>query len=253
MTDQQALFTYCLRLGDDALIQSFRLSEWCSNAPILEEDLALTNFSLDMIGRAQALLSYAGQVEGKGRTDDDLAYRRGERQFFNHLIVELANGDFAFTIARQFLVSAFEQFYFTALLHSSDATLAAIAGKAIKEIRYHLAHAADWVARLGDGTQQSHDRIQLALNELWPYTGELFEQDDLSARLAESNIVPNLEPVKEQWEQYVREIIAAATLSVPESGYMQTGGSRSGIHTETLGHILSEMQYLQRAYPDAIW
>jgi len=253
MTEQQALFTYCLRLGDDALIQSYRLSEWCSNGPILEEDLALTNFSLDMIGRAQALLSYAGQIEGKGRTDDDLAYRRGERQFYNHLMVELTNGDFAFTIARQFLVSAFEKFYYTELLHSTDTMLAAIAAKAIKEIKYHLAHAADWMVRLGDGTAQSHDRMQTALNKYWPYTGEFFEQDELAAKLAESGIAPNIELVKEHWDQYIREVIKEATLSVPETTHMQTGGKRNGIHTENLGHILSEMQYLQRAYPDAIW
>ena len=252
MTEQQSLFNYCLRLGDDVLVQSYRLSEWCSSAPILEEDLALTNFALDMIGRAQALLSYAGTIEGKGRTDDDLAYKRGERQFYNHLITELPNGDFAFTIARILFISAFEYSYYNALQHSSDATLAAIAAKTIKEIKYHLSHASEWAIRLGNGTDESHGRLQRAVNSLWMYTGELFEADEVEASLAKVNICPDAPQLRTNWRHQVDSVLNEATVTIPKDEYMQTG-SRLGIHTEHLGHILSEMQYLQRAYPEAKW
>ena len=252
MTQQEALYKYCLRVGDDALIQSYRLSEWCSNAPMLEEDLALTNFALDMTGRAQALLSYAGKVAGNGKTEDDLAYRRGEREFYNHLIMELPNGGFAFTIARLLFTSAFELHLFTALQKSNDNMLAAIAAKTIKEVRYQFSHASDWVRRLGDGTAESHTRIQQAAGALWMYTGELFEEDDTFAQLTSTGISVHLQPVKTLWKEDVTRILTGATLSVPEDGYMQTGSSK-GVHTEYLGHILTEMQYLQRAYPDATW
>lgn len=252
MTEQQALYKYSLRLGDNALILSYRLSEWCSNAPILEEDLALTNFALDMLGRAQALLKYAGEVEGKGRTEDDLAYRRGEREFYNHLLVEQPNGDFACTMARQLFVSAFEYYFYNALQYSRNEALAAIAAKTLKEVKYHLAHATDWVTRLGDGTAESHSRMQTAINNLWMYTGELFEMDECDKFLAEQGIAPDLLPLKAKWYDRMAEVLANATLLVPQDGYMQTGGSK-GVHTEHLGHILTEMQYLQRAYPDAKW
>ena len=252
MTEQQALFNYCLRLGDDALVQSYRLSEWCSNAPILEEDLALTNFALDMIGRAQALLSYAGTIEGKGRTDDDLAYKRGERQFYNHLITELPNGDFAFTIARLLFTSSYEFVFYTALQQSADATLAAIAAKTIKEIKYHLSHASEWAIRLGNGTEESHGRLQRAVNSLWMYTGELFETDDLDVLLHSANIGIDNAQLHVGWKHQVESVLNEATIEIPKDEYMQTG-SRKGIHTEYLGHILSEMQYLQRAYPEATW
>lgn len=252
MTEQQALFNYCLRLGDDALVQSYRLSEWCSNAPILEEDLALTNFALDMIGRAQALLSYAGAIEGKGRTDDDLAYKRGERQFYNHLITELPNGDFAFTIARLLFTSSYEFGFYTALQQSADATLAAIAAKTIKEIKYHLSHASEWAIRLGNGTEESHGRLQCAVNSLWMYTGELFETDELDVLLHSANIGIDNAQLHMGWKHQVESVLNEATIEIPKDEYMQTG-SRKGIHTEYLGHILSEMQYLQRAYPEATW
>ncbi len=252
MTQQEALYKYCLRMGDDALIQSYRLSEWCSNAPILEEDLALTNFALDMTGRAQAMLSYAGQVEGKGRTDDDLAYKRKERDFYNHLIMELPNGDFAYTIARLFFTSTFEFFFFNQLQNSADTTLAAIAAKTIKEVRYHNAHAIDWVLRLGDGTEESHNKIQKAVNELWMFTGELFETEEVDALLRDQNIAVDMPVIADKWKEHVAQVLSEATLTIPESGYMQSG-SNKGIHTEHLGHILTEMQYLQRAYPEATW
>ena len=252
MTDKQALYKYCLHLGDNALVLSYRLSEWCRNAPILEEDLALTNFALDMIGRAQALLQYAGEIEGQGRSADDLAYRRGERQFYNDLLTEMPNGDFAQTMARQLFQSVYEYYYYTALAKSTDATLAAIAAKTLKEIKYHMAHATDWVLRLGDGTAESNKRMQKAVNDLWSFTGELFEMDDAAKILAEKGMAVNTTSLKAHWYEHVSKVLTEATLLVPDDGYMQTGGAE-GIHTEHLGHILSEMQYLQRAYPDAAW
>ena len=252
MTQEQALYKYCLQSGDNALIQSYRLSEWCSNAPILEEDLALTNFALDMTGRAQLLLGYAGSVEGNGKTADDLAYRRKERSFYNKLITELPNRDFAYTMSRMLFTSVFEYYYFTELQHSSDKTLAAIAAKTLKEVKYHRAHATDWVIRLGDGTEESHYRMQKAVNELWMFTGELFEQNEVETVLMASGISVDLSQIKSKWLLNITEVLTKATLSTPKDGYMQTG-SDMGIHTEHLGHILSEMQYLQRAYPEATW
>ena len=252
MTEQQALYKYCLLLGDDALIHSYRLSEWCSNSPILEEDLALTNFSLDMIGRTQVLLSYAGKIDGKGKTDDDLAYRRGEREFYNHLIAEQPNGDFAQTMAKLLFTSVYEYYFFSELCHSTDATLSAIAAKTVKEVKYHMTHATDWVLRLGDGTEESHGRMQKAINSLWMYTGELFETDEATAILEDKNIAVDMAIIKTKWTQYIANTLAESKLTLPKDEYMQTGGSK-GIHTEYLGHILSEMQYLQRAYPEAIW
>ena len=252
MTEQQALYKYCIRLGDDALIQSYRLSEWCSNAPILEEDLALTNFALDMTGRAQALLGYAGKIDGTGKTDDDLAYRRGERLFCNHLITEMPNGDFAHTIAKLFFTSVSDFYFYTELMNSKDETLAAIAAKTVKEAKYHMVHATDWVLRLGDGTEESRQRMQAAVNYLWPFTGELFETDEIDAILADINIAVDIALVKDKWHKCVTNVLGEATLAVPTTNYAHTGG-RQGIHTEYLGHILTEMQYLQRAYPDATW
>jgi len=252
MTKQEALYKYCLRLGDNALILGHRLSEMCSKAPFLEEDLALTNFALDMIGRAQAILKYAAEVEGKGRNEDLIAYRREEKEYYNHLITELPNGDFAHVIARQLYVSAFEYLFYTELQKSSDATLAAIAAKTVKEVKYHLQHVADWTVRLGDGTEESHARMQKAINDLWMFTGELFEMDETDNLLLKEGVAIDLIPLKAAWEKNISEIIGDATLVSPAGSYMQTG-SRKGIHTEYMGHILSEMQYLQRAYPDASW
>ncbi|PQJ11338.1 phenylacetate-CoA oxygenase subunit PaaI [Flavipsychrobacter stenotrophus] len=252
MTEQQALYKYSLRLGDNALILSARLSEWCSNAPFLEEDLAVTNMALDLIGRAQAMLKYAGEVDGNSKTEDDLAYRRGERDYYNNLIMELPNGDFAYTMVRQLFVSTFELFFYEELQKSTDATLAAIAAKTLKEVKYHHLHAKDWVIRLGDGTEESNRRVQQAVNQLWMYTGELFEMDGTDALLMKDGIAVNAEHLKMGWIQMVTQILALANIELPADGYMQSG-SRMGIHTEHLGHILSEMQYLQRAYPDATW
>ncbi|MBL7801103.1 MAG: phenylacetate-CoA oxygenase subunit PaaC [Chitinophagales bacterium] len=252
MTTHNALYKYLLFLGDNGLIQGHRLSELCSNGPILEEDLAMTNLALDHIGRAQAFLKYAGEVEGKGRTEDDLAYKRGEREFYNNLIAELPNGDFACTMARMLIVSSFEYLLFTALCTSKNATIAAIAAKAVKEAKYHFMHSRDWCYRLGKGTEESHRRLQNGFNEFWMFTGELFEMDADFAALANDGIGADLTVLKPQWLTLVQPILADSNIAIPNVDYMQTG-SRNGIHTEYLGHILSEMQYLQRAYPDAKW
>ena len=252
MTKQQALYKYLLRLGDNPLILGHRLSEWCSRGPILEEDLALTNIALDNIGRAQAFLKYAAEVEGLGKTADDLAYKRDERSFYNNLIAELPIGDFAYTIARQLLIAVFEQLQFTDLSKSSNETIAGIAAKSLKEVRYHVAHARDWCYRLGKGTEESHNRLQRAFNELWMYTGELFEMYDEDVIFVFDGVAGDLNTLKIQYYDAVQKILNDSNIQIPVVDYMQTG-SRKGIHTEYLGHILAEMQYLQRAYPDATW
>lgn len=252
MTTTNATYHYALRLGDNALILGHRLSELCSRGPILEEDLALTNVSLDMIGRAQAFLKYAADTEGKGHTEDDLAYRRAEINYHNFLLIEQPNGDFAHTIARQLFLSLYEYLFFTELQNSKDATLAAIAAKTIKEVKYHKQHACDWTIRLGDGTAESKLRMQKALTDLWMYTGELFEMDHLDTYLLHQHIAVDASKLKSAWMEELKAVLGEATLELPEDTYMQTG-SKKGIHTENLGHILSEMQYLQRAYPDAQW
>jgi ring-1,2-phenylacetyl-CoA epoxidase subunit PaaC len=252
MTRQEALYKYTLRLGDDALVLSQRLSEWCSNAPFIEEDLALTNFALDMIGRAQVLLKYAADVEGLGKTEDILAFRRSERQYYNHLLAEQPNGDFAYTIVRQLYISAFEKLFFTELTKSKDETLAAVAAKTLKEVRYQLQHAEDWTTRLGNGTGESRWRMQQALNHLWMYTGELFEMDEVDALMLQEGIGVDNKALIRLWMEHISSCIEQANLDMPADGYMQTG-SKKGIHTEHLGHLLCEMQFLQRAYPDAQW
>lgn len=252
MTHQEALFTYTLRLADNPLILGHRLGEWCSKAPILEEDLAITNMALDMIGRAESILRYAADIEADGRTEDDLAYKRAERKYYNHLLIEQPNGDFAYTIARQLFNSVFEFYYYSELMKSKDETLAAIAAKSIKEIKYHLKHASDWTRRLGDGTEESNARMQKAIDELWMYTGELFENDELDENLIALGIAPDASAIKGKWKTAIMDLLAEARLKVPTDAYMQSG-SRQGIHTEHLGYILADMQYLQRAYPDAKW
>lgn len=252
MTTKDATYNYAIRLGDNALILGHRLSELCSRGPILEEDLALTNVALDMIGRAQALLKYAAELEGKGHTEDDIAYRRTEINYHNHLLIEQPNGDFAHTIARQLYLSVFEYLFYSELEKSQDGTLAAIASKTIKEVKYHMQHAIDWTLRLGDGTAESHKRMQKGLNDLWMYTGELFEMDTLDTYLLHQHIAVDTIALKAKWQTEIEKVLTEATLTLPEDTYMQTG-SKKGVHTENLGHILSEMQYLQRAYPDAKW
>ncbi|MBA5779396.1 phenylacetate-CoA oxygenase subunit PaaC [Stappia sp. F7233] len=250
MKDQ--LFAYVLRLADDAAILGQRLGEWCGHAPTLEEDIGLANIGLDYIGQARALYTYAGEIEGKGRDEDQLCFLRHEREFSNCLLVEQPNGDFAETIAREFFFAAFMLPFWTRLKASRDETLAAIAAKAEKEAAYHLRHSAEWVIRLGDGTGESHERMQDAVEALWIYTGELFEVDDTLATLIADGIAVDPEPIRTEWRETVARVLSEATLAIPEEGYAQTGG-RSGIHTEHFGHLLSEMQYMQRAYPGLKW
>jgi len=233
-----APFDYVLGLADDALILGHRLSEWCGHAPLLEEELALANIGLDLIGQARALYDYAGAIEGKGRDQDALAYRRDAAQFGNLLLVEQPNGDFAMTVARQFLYSAFAAPFWRETTSAKDATLAGIATEATHQAAYHLRHTADWLIRLGDGTEESHCRAQAAIDALWPYTGEMFESGHASLR--------------PEWDKTIATVLVEATLTRPKDGWMQTGG-RSGRHSEHLGYILAELQFLQRAYPDAKW
>lgn len=247
-----ALFPYTLALADDALTLGHRLSEWIGHAPLLEEELALGNIALDLIGEARALYTYAGALEGKGRDEDALAYRRDVHEFLNLLLVEQPNGDFAVTVARQMLYSAFMHPFWRELSASRDETLAAIAAKAEKEATYHLRHAGEWLIRLGDGTGESHRRAQDALDELWPYTGEMFAVDGETEALIAAGIAVDPARLRAEWERTVAGLLARATLQRPADGWMQEGGRR-GHHSEHLGHLLAEMQFLQRAYPGAVW
>ena len=246
------LVTYTLRLADTALILGHRLSEWVGHAPVLEEDLAFGNMGLDLIGQARALYTYAGETEGLGRDEDKLAYLRDAGDYKNLLLVEQPNGDFAVTMMRQLLYAAFAAPFHAALARSKDATLAAIAAKAEKEMAYHVRHSAEWVIRLGDGTTESHRRAQDALDELMPYTGEMFETDQVERALIEAGIAVDPATIRPAWEQTLDEVLAEATLTRPASHFTQTGG-RSGRHSEHLGFILADMQFLQRAYPGATW
>ena len=251
MSNERTL-RYTLSLADDALVLGHRLSEWIGGAPVLEEELALGNIALDLIGEARALYTYVGTLEGRGRDDDALAYRRDAHEFLNLLLVEQPNGDFAVTIARQVLFSAFMHPFWRELAASRDETLAAIAAKAEKEAAYHLRHAGEWLIRLGDGTEESHRRAQDALDELWPYTGEMFAADDETEALIGNGVAIDPARLRPEWERTVADLLARATLTRPADGWMQEGGRR-GHHSEHLGHLLSEMQFLQRAYPGAAW
>ncbi|HID05583.1 MAG TPA: phenylacetate-CoA oxygenase subunit PaaI [Armatimonadetes bacterium] len=251
-TDNDALLQYAVRLGDDALMLGHRLSEWCSRAPFLEEDLAITNVALDYLGRARMFYSYAAQREGKGRSEDDFAYLRDCRDYQNFLINELPRGDFAYTMARQFLVDAFNIELLAAITQSTDETLAAIAAKSYKESKYHLRRSSNWMLRLGNGTEESHARLQHALQELWPYAHELFEMDALEQRLAAAGIAADLAALKPAWENRLKPLLAEATIACPV-GQQAVRGGRQGLHTEHLGHMLSELQFLQRAYPGLKW
>jgi ring-1,2-phenylacetyl-CoA epoxidase subunit PaaC len=239
-----------LARADDALVHAHRLSEWCGHAPMLEEDLALANVALDLLGQARSLYQYAAQLEGAGRTEDDLAYLRDAPAFRNLLLLEQPRGDFAHTIVRLFLHSAHLLPWWQAAMRSTDATLAAIAAKAEKEVAYHLRHSAEWMIRLGDGTDESHARAAEALDRLWRFTGEFFAPEDPG--LVASGILPDPAALRPAWEATVARVLAEATLDRPRDGWMQTGGRR-GVHTEHLGHMLAVMQHLQRAYPGATW
>jgi ring-1,2-phenylacetyl-CoA epoxidase subunit PaaC len=252
MTKQEALFEYLLRQADDTMILGQRISEWCGHGPILEEDIALTNIALDLIGQATELYDYAAQVENKGKTADDLAFLRLERAYKNVLLVEQTNGDFGKTIVRQFLFDNFQLLNYTQLLKSSDAQVAAIAEKSLKEVKYHLKHSSEWVIRLGDGTEESHNRIQESVDDLMRFADELFFQNEVNDLLQQEGIVGNIEEFKQQYYQNVNKILNEATLTIPEIKYHQKGG-RAGLHSEHMGFLLAEMQYMQRAYPGMKW
>lgn len=247
-----SLFEYVLRLGDDSLILGQRLSEWCGHGPVLEEDIATTNIALDLIGQATTLLEYAAELEGKGRSADDIAFLRIDREYKNLLLVEQENGDFGKTIMRQFFFDAYRKLLFEKLVSSSDEHLAAIAEKSLKETKYHLKHSSEWVIRLGDGTEESHERIQDSLNELWRYTGEMFFENEVDEELKVSGVIPDISDLKDNWNELVKSVLSEATLTIPDNNWQFDGG-RVGKHSEHLGHLLSVMQYMQRAYPNMEW
>lgn len=249
---ESPLVLYTLRRADDALILGHRVSEWCGHAPMLEEEMALANMGLDLIGQARELYSYAAEVENAGNDEDKLAYLRDERQYRNLLLVEQPNGDFARTIVRQFFYSAFADLYWRAMMASNDATLAAIAAKSEKESAYHLRHSSEWTIRLGDGTEESHRRAQVALDDLWAFTGELFHSDESDVALMASGLAIDPESLRGRWMETVSNVLNEATLKLPSNNWMQKGG-RSGNHTEHLGHLLSELQSMQRTFPNATW
>lgn len=246
------LFAALLELADDQLILGHRLSEWCGKGPMLEEDLALSNLALDMIGQARLLYSYAGDVEGKDRDEDALAYLRLEGEYRNCLMVERPNGDFAHTMLRQLYFAVFMEAFWKAAATSTDETIRAIAGKAVKEMAYHIRHSAEWVIRLGDGTEESAVRMKAAVEDLHLYTNELFEMSAAAQACVDAGILPDREALRREWTQAVGVVFSQAMLEAPEVAYPQTGG-RAGLHGESMGHLLAELQYVQRAHPGLTW
>jgi ring-1,2-phenylacetyl-CoA epoxidase subunit PaaC len=245
-------WTYVLRLGDDALVMSQRLGEWIAASPQLEEEVAVGNIGLDMLGQARSLLTYAGELEGAGRDEDALAYFRDERDFTNAHLCELANGDFGHTMARLLVFSAYQSELYAQLSTSNDPTLAAVAAKALKEVSYHRDHATQWVLRLGDGTEESHRRMQAGIEAVWPYTFELFEADRLLDEQVEAGVAADPVAMQPPWSAYVTTVLQKATLTLPTAVPAVTGGRR-GIHTEQMGFLLAEMQHLARSHPGATW
>ena len=245
-------FEYLVRLGDDRLVLGHRLSEWCGHAPILEEDIALANIALDLIGQATLFLGLAGKAEGKGRDADALAYLRDAVDYRNALLLELPKGDFAVTIVRQLFFSVFALLQAEGLHASSDRDLAGVAAKGAKESRYHIRHSADWVVKLGGGTEESHARAQRAVDDLWRYTGELFLADDVDRAVAADGLGVDPSTLERAWQTTVRDVLGRAGLTIPDAVYMQRGG-REGRHTEHLGHMLAEMQIVARSHPGASW
>lgn len=250
--DKAALLAFLLRLADDHLILGHRLSEWCGHAPMLEEDLAMPNMALDLIGQARALYQYAGQVEGRGRSEDDFAYLRREREYVNCMMVERPNGDFAHTMLRQLYFAAFMEPMWKGMLSSADAHLAGIAAKAVKEVSYHIRHAGEWVIRLGDGTEESARRMRAAVGALAPYLDELFETDEVTKAVARASVAPDPSTLRPAFDAILRPIFAEAGLEQLQVPYGKTGG-RKGIHAEAMGYLLADLQFMQRAYPGATW
>jgi ring-1,2-phenylacetyl-CoA epoxidase subunit PaaC len=245
-------FEYLLRLGDNALILGQRLGEWCGHGPVLEQDIAITNIALDLVGQARSWLSYAGEVEGKGRDEDAIAMLRDVSAFRNLLLVEQPNEDWAYTIVRQFLFDSFNYYLHDALRSSSDERIRAIAEKSLKEVTYHLRYSSEWMIRLGDGTEESHAKMQAALDDLWMYGGECLVPDELDIAAAEAGLGPDLNLLAPMVKARRESILEEATLTAPANNWMQSGGKR-GIHSEYLGHLLTELQWMQRAYPGMEW
>ncbi|MBW0160565.1 MAG: phenylacetate-CoA oxygenase subunit PaaC [Sediminibacterium sp. Gen4] len=247
-----SLIDYTLHLADNALIIGHRNSEWCGHGPVLEQDIAISNIALDFIGQARNFYQYAAELAGNNATEDTLAFLRDVPEYKNVLITELPNGDWAQTTLRQFLFSTYQYYFYQQLQNSSDTRLAAIAAKSLKEVTYHLRWSSEWVIRLGDGTEESKQRLLTAVDELWNFTGELFLPAAYETALMQEDIGVDLSIIREQWHQKVQEVFAEATIQIPEKSWAQQGG-KTGIHTEHLGYILAEMQFLQRAYPGAEW
>ncbi|WP_170407171.1 1,2-phenylacetyl-CoA epoxidase subunit PaaC [Ruegeria arenilitoris] len=252
MTRDEAFLQFLLRMGDNTLILGHRVSEWCGHAPVLEEDIALANTALDLIGQTQMWLGLAGEIEGN-KSADDLAFLRDAWDFRNLLLVEVPNEDFGRTLMRQFLFDAWHSIMLGRLIKSSDERVSAIAAKASKEVAYHLERSGDTVVGLGDGTAESHDRMQAALDYLWPYVGEMFASDEVDAEMAKAGIAPNPADLRAEFDALVQRVLADATLTIPESDFAHKGGRNGQMHTEHLGHLLTQMQWLQRAYPGASW
>ena len=245
-------YKFLLRIGDDSLILGQRLSELCGHGPILEEDIALTNIALDLIGQATNIYTYAAKLEGKGRDADALAFLRLEHQYFNAILVEQPNGNFADTLVRQFFFDVYRKLLFEHLLTSTDEQIAAIAEKSLKETRYHLKHSSEWVIRLGDGTELSKERAQFAILDLWRYTDELFYMDETEIQLVSAGVIPNLKDLKPLWMEHVLSILNIATLKLPENqGFF--GAGRQGRHSEYMGFLIAQLQYMQRVYPNMQW
>ncbi len=247
------LYTYCLRLGDNGLILSHRIAEYCSRGPHLEEDLAITNVGLDLLGQAESFLKYAADLKGGGITEDDLAFKRKEHEYFCVHLTELPNVDYAYLLARQFLMDVFHYYLYKKLSLTEDPIISGISAKAIKEVTYHLQRSSSWVIRLGQGTKESHQRIQSAFEDIWMYTDELFETDDIEKTLEKKKLAVSSSSLKTDWNKKVQEVFSEAGLSVPKSHKYSMGYGKFGVHTEYLGYILAEMQHLNLLYPDAKW
>ena len=253
LSKKDALVQYAAQIGDNGLIIGHRMSEWCFRAPALEMEIALMNCALDLIGQARELYTYAAVTQGEGKTEDDFAYLRDEKDFRNLLLTEVPNGDWGDTIVRLFLMSAYNKLFFTALAKSKDTQLAAIGAKSVKEVTYHLRFSSEWLIRLGDGTAESHDRVQKSIDTLWAFTGELFTMTDAETLLLEDGIAVDVTALKANWDQIVSDVLTQATLTIPADLWPQLGSKAEGRHTEYFGFIITDMQYMQRRYPGCEW
>ena len=252
MTQKEALSKYVLRLADNSLILGHRISEWCGHGPVLEQDIAMTNIALDLIGQARNYFQYASKLDDSGKSEDDLAYLRDARHYYNLLLLEQPNGDFANTIMRQYFFDIFHYLFLEQLQYSKDKQLAAIAEKSLKEVSYHRKWSGEWVLRLGDGTETSNKKAQEAVDNLWNFTGEMFLMDEVDEMLLTNRISVDLNEIKTKWLEIVQNHLAEATLTIPENSWVQKGG-KVGYHSEHLGFLLTELQYMQKTYPGQTW